>query len=164
MTRFTLGDPTSQFLQTLIDEAEKGDAEAGLELIESIITELYGSDSDLLHWHAKKLEQITKGVPAGRALCVEAEQSKGRPAKWDPIRMNAVDQLLRRFADMSEKKAAEILEQQFGIDERTLRGFRKQVEHDLASTSNTGLARGSKRYLISAAGDYVEKIKVFLKS
>ncbi len=164
MTRFTPGDPTSELLLKLIDEAEKGDAEAGIELIESIITDLYRSDSDLLHWHAKKLEQITQGVPAARALCVEAERTKGRPPKWDPIRMIAVDQLLRRFADMSEKEAAEILEQQFGIDERTLRDYRKGIEHQLASTSNTGLAGGSKRHLISTAGDYVEKIEDFLES
>lgn len=164
MTRFVPGDPTAELLREMIDRAEQGDAEAGLELVESIITELYQCDSDLLHWHAQKLTEITQGVPAARALCIESTKIKGRPATWESIRIIAIDQLLRRFADMTRREAAETIEQRFNLDDRTLRGYRKEFGEKSADKSSSALAHCSQRQLVAAAGDYLQKVEDILKS
>ena len=164
MTRFRPGDPTSELLQEMIDRADEGDSEAGLELIESIITELHQSNSDLLHWHAQKLQEIVEGVPAPRALCIESDKKKGRPPKWDSIQVIAIDQLLRRFTGLSEREAGEIIEQRLGVDQRTLAGYRKELETVPAENGVVGLAGYSREQLVVVAGANLKEVSDRLDS
>ena len=100
-----------------------------LELIRSAISELEPVKTPALTWLREKLHQIVfDGIHAERALCLETDKRVGRPPKCNPEQLIAADILLRDYARLSPKEAAEVIEDRFDINSRTLRDYRRDLD------------------------------------
>ena len=157
---------TAQFLAECAIRAEEGGKEgvdAALELLRSAISELEPLETPALTWLRDKLHQIVfDGIHAERALCLESDKKIGRPPKCDRYQLIAVDILLRDYANFSQKEAAEIIEDRFDINPRTLRDYRTELDSRFNKDLVGGMEKSSHRILISSAGDYLLEISDLL--
>ncbi|MCP5263632.1 MAG: hypothetical protein H6929_19965 [Rhodoferax sp.] len=113
---------TEEFEAETIRRAKGGDAEAGREAIHLCISGLYsGQLSEPLRFYlADCLNDFIAGVPIERAMCLEIERARGRPAdpfpEWEePLAAVAALLFQRGYSPeainsaMSEARAAEDL-------------------------------------------------------
>jgi len=153
--------PTQELFKRLVVEAEKGDKEgvdAAEEILQFAITDLQQVETPALAWLRAKLTQIAGGVEPHRALCLELKNKGGRPAKYEPEKIMAIDILLRDHAKLDAKAAAEEIEDRYELDSRTLRELRKQYDGRFSENQELLLAGLSRRQLIATAGELLVAI------
>ncbi|MDB4409320.1 hypothetical protein N9235_00700 [Gammaproteobacteria bacterium] len=116
-----------EFEEYLIWRTERGDTEAGREILKSVASSITGM-SLLLDYHAKCLCQYAEeGVQLERALGVKEEEPDkgGRPKKYDELELAAVDILLRHHAGMGPEEAVNWIIKNIGADRRATQRIRK---------------------------------------
>jgi hypothetical protein len=123
-------DPNDWFKRQLIARAQRGDAEAGCEILREIALAIDagGFDPILFPFHAECLWLFMQGAPLDKALCVKGEDQGGRPRKYDELELAAVDILLRDHAKLSVEDANAWIGERIGTDRTTVQRVRKN--HD----------------------------------
>lgn len=138
-------NPTDDYERESIARAGEGDAEAGRECLSLIMHAIDAQrfDSPLLPYLAECIQQYLSGVRIDRAFNVEKENKGGRPAKYNPTEVAAVDILLRDHANFQPEQSIIWLIENIHprIDRRFVQRVRK--EHD-------------RRYNPNAAGPLME--------
>src|SRR5690242_12956668 len=158
---------TERVKHALIAEAERGDAEAGRQILRSIALTIEQEQFDpiLFPFLAKCLWLFIEGAPIAKALCVEDEPNEGgAPPTYDGLELAAVDMLLRECANLGKEKAIEWIENHIGADRLTVYRSRKKwplertlICDDLLENS------GSLRRFIERDADVVKKLLPLIK-
>ena len=120
-------DRNDWFKRQLIARAQRGDAEAGSEILREIALAIDagGFDPILFPFHAECLWLFMQGAPLDKALCVKADDRGGRPLKYDELALAAVDFLLRDHAKHSAEQANRWIEDRIGADRTIVQRARK---------------------------------------
>tara|TARA_R110002072_G_scaffold300788_1_gene478951 strand:+ start:1476 stop:1976 length:501 start_codon:yes stop_codon:yes gene_type:complete len=119
---------TLQFELELIELAKEGDSEAGEEILKSIIRCIDGRrfDSPLFPFLANCLYEYERGIPIERALCIEKGRNVGgRPRKYDPDEIAALDIFLRRELGFKSEESLGWIEANVGMGKKEARELRK---------------------------------------
>ena len=123
---------TEQFERQLIKHAQRGDEEAGREILYTIALAIDAGrfDSPLFPFLADCLILFARdGVPLERALCVERDRNPGgKPSKYDSTELAAVDILLRDHAGFSPEQAVTWIKENIGADRRTVQKRRPDYD------------------------------------
>lgn len=121
---------TEDFERELIERAQCGDADAGREALYSAALALDAQrlDSPLIPFLAECLHEYIDGVPLARALCVEKDNTGGRPPKYDKDEIAAVDILLRDYGGYSPEDAIAWIDEYIGADRRTVQRIREAYD------------------------------------
>ena len=145
--------------QETLERANNGDTEAAQLALKWAREDLKQLDTPALKWLAENLDQIAQGVPADRALGIEAEPKKGGPGyAVDPRKATALYLLLRDHHDQTNASAIEFVCGLLDIDDRTLRGYRAKFDSRY-NDSPTPLMNGlPERVLIRIAAEYLAKL------
>ena len=121
-----------RFEQELIERAERGNAEAGRELLESAAVRIYAKDYDwpVFPYLANcLLNFVQHGIRLERALNVEAKNLGGRPSEHDRAALAAVDILLRDHAQYKPEAALKwIMNNVDGVERRYLQKVRADYD------------------------------------
>ena len=120
-----------EFEHELIARANRGDNEAGLEILRSLThhidTERF--DSPLFPYLAEALFAFTQHcIPLERALGLEDESNSkgGAPRKYDDLELAAVDAYLRYHAEFRAEAAIAFIHANIGADRRQIQRLRKK--------------------------------------
>lgn len=153
-------------LDELASRAEEGDRDAGIELLEWSVSELDAADTPVLVWLKNRLAEIVEdAIEPAKALRIERPMSRGgRPRKFDSAKMMAIDVLLRNHFGVDAKTAAEVLEQCFGIDPRTLRGYRKEFDSRFGDDPEPFMDGSPRKLLEKIAGAELEQALNLLRT
>lgn len=141
-------------IELVIERANRGDAEAGRDLLRECSTGLMTG-----HLSPKLADYLSDclwsfvqdGIPLERALNVETDNVGGRPEEYDLFQVIATDVLLRRFAGMGKEAAAGWIEDEGGPKKRTVQTMR--TEADLAKFESL-----DRDLLLHTAGRYAQKL------
>ncbi|MFZ5620690.1 MAG: helix-turn-helix domain-containing protein [Pseudomonadota bacterium] len=121
-----------EFHEELIRRASRGDAEAGREILRTVTLLIDAGQwtSPLFAFLADCLWEYTQhGIPLDRALCVEPEPaSGGRPQKYNPDELAAIDIILRDHAGYTPEKAVRWIAEKIGADKRTVHRIRRRYD------------------------------------
>lgn len=122
------GERTLKFELELIERAKEGDSEAGEEILKAIVRHIDGRriDSPLFPFLANCLHEYERGVPIERALCIEKGPNVGgRPSKYDPDEIAALDIYLRRELGFKLEESLAWIEANVGMGKKEARELRK---------------------------------------
>lgn len=138
-----------EFHEELIRRASRGDAEAGKEILRTVALLIDAGQwtSPLFAFLADGLWEYTQhGIPLDRALCVEPESaSGGRPQKYNPDELAAIDIILRDHAGYGPEEAVRWIAERIGADRRTVQRIRREYD---------------RRYNKSAEGPLTESLSL----
>lgn len=127
----------------LISRAKAGDAEAGRHILRrvTLLLDTKHLDSPLIPFLSECLREFEEGVPIERALCVETDVSRGgRPRKYVPAEVAAVDILLRRECGLGLDESLSWIEASIGVGRKEAREYRKQYDANFNSGASEPLS------------------------
>ena len=161
-----MNDDTKAFESELIRRTESGDAEAGREILRSLISHIDHRqwESSLFPYLSTCLSQyIDEGVAIERAVGLEDDAKGGRPAKYNSMELMAVDALLRFHADYGLEEAATWMNEHIligssdsGPDRSTIQKLRRDFRPGLDAAEEGLLKRDT---LIVMAGSLRENLR-----
>lgn len=142
-----------RFHLELIRRAKAGDAEAGREILQSIVhcIDAGKTDGPLFHFLAENLWLfLSDRIPLERALCVEESGAGGRPPTYDMMEVLAVDALLRRCR-FSKEDAIAWIQENIGADRTTVQRYRRAATDSFYGQSDDDLLHmaGSHRQKVA---------------
>jgi hypothetical protein len=120
------------FEEETVKRAESGNQEAALFALELAIREIEHSyeKSKIIDYFVSKVRLfLDNGVSLERALGIHSNSKDGgRPKKYDPTEVAAVDLLLRDHAGFKPEQAIEWIEINVGADRRFVQLRRKEYD------------------------------------
>ncbi len=150
----------AQFEHQLIEDAKRGDAEAGKLILKSITQRIDNRnyDSPLFPYLAESLWEYLDGMRLDRALNVEAVNPGGAPA-YDRIAIAAVDILLRDYAGYNRQAALTWIVDNIECSIDTARRSRRECDSRHNKNADKPLMeRLDKEMLLHLSRDYRQKV------
>jgi hypothetical protein len=148
---------TEQFEYELIRRANRGDADAGMEILRNIVLRIDHKDynSPLFPYLAECLwSYLHDGIQLDCALNVEAENKGGRPG-YDWTELAAVDVLLRFYKGDPAGKAIDWIECNIGASKDTVSRMRAvyRLKH-----ADAPFRRMDRETLLHFSGTFRQKV------
>jgi len=156
-----------KWVEEIIQEAEKGDYQAAIEVLDLIRSKLLHnySHDPLFSYLDKALGlYLDEHVPLLTALGLDAEPSKlGRKHNFPPDEVASTDILLRDYCKFKPEQACEWFEAEFGIDRRTVQRIRNKYDSRFRKEKSNSLTDGlSKDQLLHLSGSMRKNIEAIL--
>jgi hypothetical protein len=119
--------------------------------LKAIVTAIYNKniDSPYFAYLADCLELYLQGIPIERALGLEGELKGGRPIKYDGLEVSSIDLLLREHAFFKKEEANVWIEENLGMDRRSVQKIRGEYCSRYNKKTDPDLSESRRRdYLL----------------